>query len=83
MESLLMILTQPERAQVTDAARVLNVILADEISKINAGFRVIQETLQSQIKTAEALHHQLSEQNDVLVNTADDATKRWQICRRD
>ena len=76
MESVLAILTQPERAQITDAARVLNVILADEIAKINAGFRIIQETLQSQIQTAQTLHKQLSEQNDMLVNTADDATKK-------
>ena len=76
MESVLAILTQPERAQITDAARVLNVILADEIAKINAGFRVIQETLQNQIQTAEDLHRRLSEQNDALVNTADDATKK-------
>ena len=68
MESVLTILTHPERAQITDAARVLNVILADEIAKINAGFRIIQETLQSQIQTAQTLHKQLSEQNDMLVN---------------
>lgn len=76
MESLLTILTQPERAQITDASRVLGIILADEIAKINAGFNVIQETLKSQIQTAETLHKQLSEQNDTLVNTADDATKK-------
>ncbi len=76
MESLLTILTQPERAQVTDAARVLKVILADEIAKIDADFRMIQETLQQQIATAQDLHSRLAEQNDVLVNTADDATKK-------
>ena len=76
MESLLTILTQPERAQITDASRVLNVILADEIAKIHAGFKTIQETLQSQIDAAETLHKQLTEQNDNLVNTADDATKK-------
>lgn len=76
MESLLTILTQPERAQVTDAARVLKVILADEIAKIDADFRMIQETLQQQIATAQDLHSRLAEQNDALVNTADDATKK-------
>lgn len=76
MESLLTILTNPERAQIADAVRVLNVILADEIAKIHAGFQTIQETLQSQIDTANTLQKQLDEQNDNLVNTADDATKK-------
>ena len=76
MESLLTILTQPERAQVADAARVLGVILADNVAKINADFHVIQETLKQQIETANDLHSKLSEQNDALVNTADDATKK-------
>jgi methyl-accepting chemotaxis protein len=76
MESLLAILTTPERAQITDASRVLSVILADEIAKIKAAFNSIQETLQSQIDVAENLHKQLGEQNDILVNTADDATKK-------
>ena len=76
MESLLTILTAPERAQVTDASRVLAVILSDEIAKINAAFHSIQETLQSQINVAQEMHKKLGEQNDILVNTADDATKK-------
>ena len=76
MESLLTILTQPERAQIADASRVLSKILADEIAKINAGFQVIQDTLQYQIQTAETLHKSLTTQNDTLVNTADEATKK-------
>ena len=76
MESLLTILTQPERAQIADASRVLSKILADEIAKIHAGFQMIQETLQYQIQTAENLNKTLGEQNDTLVNTADDATKK-------
>ena len=76
MESVLMILTHPERAQVTDAARVLNVILADEIAKINTGFKVIQDTLNNQIAAAQTLHQQLTEQNEILVSTADNATQK-------
>ena len=76
MESLLTILTAPERAQVTDASRVLAVILSDEIAKINAAFHSIKETLQSQINVAQEMHKKLGEQNDILVNTADDATKK-------
>ncbi len=76
MESLLTILTHPERVQIRDAARVLNTVLADEIAKIHAGFQTLQETLQTQIATAEDLQQRLSSQNDALVNTADDATKK-------
>lgn len=76
MESLLTILTQPERTQIAEASRVLGVVLADEINKIHSGFHTLQETLESQIKTVETLHKQLTEQNDTLVNTADDATKK-------
>ena len=38
MESLLTIMTRPERAKVADATRVLNIILADEINKIEQFF---------------------------------------------
>lgn len=76
MESLLTILTHPERAEIADASRVLGVILADNVAKINADFHAIQETLKQQIATANDLHEKLSVQNDALVNTADDATKK-------
>ena len=76
MESLLTILTHPERAQIAEASRVLGVILADNVAKINADFHAIQDTLKQQIQTAQDLHEKLSTQNDELVNTADDATKK-------
>ncbi len=76
MESLLTILTSPERIQIRDAARVLNTVLADEITKIQTNFQTLQETLNTQIATVENIQHNLNEQNDKLVNTADDATKK-------
>ncbi len=76
MESLLTILTHPERAQIAEASRVLGVILADNVAKINADFHAIQDTLKQQIQTAQDLHEKLSVQNDELVNTADDAVKK-------
>ncbi|MBQ9540443.1 MAG: hypothetical protein IJU89_03400 [Alphaproteobacteria bacterium] len=76
MESLLTILTSPERVQIRDAARVLNTVLADEIAKIQTNFQTLQETLNTQIATVENIQHNLNEQNDKLVNTADDATKK-------
>lgn len=76
MESVLVILTHPERAQINDATRVLNTILADEIAKINAGFNTIKDSLNNQIQTVQELHKQLSEQNESLVSTADTATQK-------
>ncbi|MDR1697097.1 MAG: hypothetical protein LBR41_02665 [Rickettsiales bacterium] len=75
MESLLMLLTKPERAKVADAARVLRIIMADEIDKINANFVSMQETLNLQIMAAETLKNDLGARNEALVNLADSATK--------
>lgn len=79
MESLITILTDPERAKIKHASEVLNIILADEIAKIQSAFQNIQETLHSQIQSAEELRLALTTQNDNLVATADDATKKLTI----
>lgn len=76
MESLLTLMTRPERARVADAARVLQTILADEISKIESSFQTMRDTLNAQINAATELKHQLGEQNEKLVGQADDATKK-------
>ena len=76
MESLLTIMTRPERAKVADATRVLNTILADEIAKIEQSFQTMRNTLNDQITAANALKNALSEQNEQLVTLADDATRR-------
>lgn len=76
MESLLMIMTRPERAKVADAVRVLNTLLSDEIHKIEASFQTMRDTLNAQIASAEELKKILVEQNEKLVANADDATKR-------
>ncbi|MCM1225489.1 MAG: hypothetical protein NC548_64695 [Lachnospiraceae bacterium] len=76
MESLLQIMTHPERAKVQDAVRVLNTILVDEIQKIESSFQTMRDTLNAQIASANELHKQLDEQNSSLVSLADDATKR-------
>jgi len=79
MESLLTLMTRPERARVADAARVLQTILADEISKIESGFQTMRDTLNAQINAATELKQQLGEQNEKLVGQADDATKKLAI----
>lgn len=79
MESLLMIMTRPERAKVADATRVLNIILNDEISKIENNFKSMQETLGTQISAAEELRKDLSVRNENLVILADDATKKISV----
>ena len=76
MQSLLMIMTRPERAKVADAVRVLQTILADEINKIESSFQTMRDTLNAQIASAEELKIALGEQNEKLVAMADDATKK-------
>ncbi len=76
MESLLQIMTEPQRAQIKDATRVLATILSGEISKIEASFQTMRDTLNSQIESANLLKNELSIQNDKLIGIADDATKK-------
>ncbi len=76
MESLLIIMTRPERAKIADAVRVLNTLLADEISKLEQSFQTMRDTLNAQIQSANELKQALTEQNNQLVATADEATKK-------
>lgn len=76
MESLLQLMTNPQRAQVADAARVLETILAGEIAKIESSFQTMRDTLNAQIATAEEMKNNLGVQNEKLVELADDATKK-------
>lgn len=76
MESLLMIMTRPERAKVADAVRVLNTLLADEMNKIEQSFQTMRDTLNAQIASADELKKILTTQNEQLVSTADEAAKK-------
>lgn len=76
MESLLQLMTQPDRARIADASRVLQTILADEIAKIESSFQTMRDTLNAQIASANELKQELTVQNDKLVATADEATKK-------
>lgn len=76
MQSLLQIMTRPERAKVADAVRVLNTILADEIDKIERSFQTMRDTLNAQIASANELKNVLTVQNEQLVGLADEATKK-------
>ncbi len=76
MQSLLTIMTRPERAKVADATRVLAVILSEEINKIEQSFQVMRDTLNAQIAAANELRQQLGDQNEQLVATADEAVKK-------
>ena len=79
MQSLLEIMTRPEQAKVQDATRVLQTILKDEINKIDNNFQSMSATLANQIVHTEEIKSALTEQNDKLVATADDATKKIAI----
>ena len=76
MNSLLKIMTQPERARVQDAVRVLNNILADEMIKMESNFQKIRDALGAQIAAATELKNDLDTQNGRLVASTDDATKK-------
>lgn len=76
MESLLQLMTQPDRARIADASRVLQTILTDEIAKIESSFQTMRDTLNAQIASANELKQELTVQNDKLVATADEATKK-------
>ena len=76
MGSLLEIMTDPEQAKIQDAARVLQTILKDEITKIDNNFQMMAGAMMNQIAHTEEIKKALSEQNDKLVATADEATKK-------
>ncbi len=76
MHSLLEIMTHPEQAKIKDATRVLQTILKDEITKIDNNFKSMSETLENQIAHTNEIKQVLGEQNDKLVATADEATKK-------
>ena len=76
MQSLLEIMTSPQQAKVQDATRVLQTILKDEIDKINDNFKSLSNALATQIAHTESIKQTLSEQNEKLVATADEATKK-------
>ena len=76
MQSMLDIMLRPESANVSDAVRVLNKIMADEITKIEHNFKIMCDTLNGQIAQANELKNQLTDQNEKLLSTADDATKK-------
>ena len=76
MQSLLEIMTAPQQAKIQDAARVLQAILKDEIDKIDNNFKSLSDSLAAQIARAEAIKQTLAEQNEKLITTADEATKK-------
>ena len=76
MESMMTLMTRPERAKVHDAARVLQTILADEISKIRDNFQSMSGALAAQIDAAQNLKQELGTHNDNLVDIANDAVKK-------
>lgn len=76
MHSLLEIMTHPEQTKIKDAARVLQTLFKDEITKIDNNFKALANELNTQIVHTEQIKSVLGEQNDKLVATADDATKK-------
>ncbi|MCL1786089.1 MAG: hypothetical protein FWG39_02985, partial [Alphaproteobacteria bacterium] len=78
-ESLVMLLTRPERAKVQDAARVLQTIMAGEIEKIENNFKSMSDAMMHQIQRADELNISLGEKNDKLVKTADESARKISV----
>ncbi len=76
MQSLLEFMTAPERTKITDATRVLQMLLQDEIDKIDNNFKSMSAALAAQIQHTEQIKNDLTVQNDKLVELANDATKK-------
>lgn len=76
MNSLLTILLQPERAKIQDAARVLHVVMNDEVGRIDTLFKSMDNTLQEHINHANDMRNELTLQNEKLINLANDAINR-------
>ena len=76
MESVVSIMTEPSRAHISDATRILQVIMADEIKRIAACFQSMQTTMNSQIADVQKLREELEKRNQELVGTANDAIQR-------
>ena len=83
MQSLLMIMTRPERAKVADATRVLNTILADEINKIEQSFQTMRDTLNAQIASAHELKQALGSRTSSWLQWRTRRQKNWPRCRED
>ncbi len=79
MNSLLDLLMRPERAQIKDAARVLQTALGNEINLIEQSFKSMQETLANQISSAAELKKDLGERTDTLQEIADNAAKKISV----
>jgi len=76
MQSMISIITDPNRARIQDASRILQTIMADEIKKIAACFQTMHETLRTQIAAADELREKLGVQNEELVKLANEAVAR-------
>ncbi|MBO4700799.1 MAG: methyl-accepting chemotaxis protein [Alphaproteobacteria bacterium] len=76
MKSVVSIMTEPDRARIADASRVLQTIMADEIKQIAACFQSMHATMNAQITDAQKLRDELAQRNQELVSTANEAIQR-------
>ncbi len=79
MESLLLLMTNPERAKIRDAANVLHTILADEMKKIDDFFHVISSDLNDKIATANSLKEALIQKTLEMNELSENTTKKMVI----
>ena len=73
---MLLFLTKPERAKIQDAARVLHLLLTDEIKKKKKKNKKIKKTMAHKISQETDLEKELGERNTTLINLSEDAVKK-------
>ena len=76
MRDLLEIMTHPEQVKIQSVVRVLDTLFKDEITKIDNNFKIMADTLNTQIDHSEQLKLDLSARTNKLVEIADEATKK-------
>ena len=76
MHSLVEIMTRPEQTKIQSAMRILGLLFKDEINKIDANFKAMSDTLNTQIEQTEQIKQQLTIETDKLVGLSEEATKK-------
>ncbi len=75
MSSLLKILMDPERAKISDASRIVQSVMNDEVENLKVSFKKMASVLEQHVLRAEALEKHLGEKNLILIETANTAVK--------
>ncbi len=73
MESMMTLINHPEKAKIYNGTRILQSMLGEHISNIEALFKTIQNNMQHHIETAEKLKTVFDTDNAAIVKSTEDA----------